>query len=264
MIERALIGCALAALIAGCAVTREDTADADAPEEAGGRAWTSPVGLDYTIRPTANEDSLCHNFEEAGEPALEPEEPIEAGCAADDFCGTARAKVKTSIVNAAVETFASVPDLLATLDTRVPNAPATQRAPEERRNVTVDALIYAAKAVEDHDFHLIVGTEPVEDGEVTFFNVEVSGLPRSGVHRTPLRAARDAYRAIFAGAVPGKRYATYDPPLPVRITGSLFYDTEHDSEIERGECSPIGTGICKPCTAWEIHPVTAIESLEQP
>ena len=50
-----------------------------------------------------------------------------------------------------------------------------------------------------------------------------------------------------------KRYVKFDPPIPVRVTGSLFWDIEHPPP------NTVGPTDRRPKTAWEIHPVTKIE-----
>lgn len=223
------------------------------PIESGPREWTSPGGRTYAILNSSDENSSCHAVEESGE-----SEPDEAGVETQSemYAGKARAKVKTTVSSQALEEPPfEIPELVGTIPDAIPDAPQTKRDSREDRNVTVDAYLYAAKRETDNDYHLIIGTSP--ETEPTFFNAEVSGLISSGASKSKLTAARAAYKAFFGGAVPTARYATYSPPIPVRITGSLFYDTEHN--LPQGECSVVGTGRCHPCTAWEVHPVTAIE-----
>jgi hypothetical protein len=40
----------------------------------------------------------------------------------------------------------------------------------------------------------------------------------------------------------------FDPPVHVRITGSLFWDGEHANQH-------VGPEGLQPDTAWEIHPI---------
>ena len=53
-------------------------------------------------------------------------------------------------------------------------------------------------------------------------------------------------------ALPEDGYDKYDPPIPVQIVGSLFFDVDH----QPGEVGPVGM---KPKTSWEIHPVSDIQ-----
>ncbi|MFY9824558.1 MAG: hypothetical protein WAM82_24490 [Thermoanaerobaculia bacterium] len=197
----------------------------------------------------------------------EPEaarEPIAAVSAlgapsSDNFRGTDRAGAKTSIVDGDPQTFDDVSalassGLLVDDDQMLHHDPAITRDSdarfdEEGHNVVVTAFLYASKKEGDNDFHCIIGAAP--DQTPVFFNVEVSGLPQ-GQFRQQLQDVRDAFKTFFAGQLPGTGYSKFDPPIPVRITGSLFYDIDH----KPGE---VGPAAFKPTTAWEIHPVSAIE-----
>ena len=122
---------------------------------------------------------------------------------------------------------------------------------EEQRNVTLVAYLVATKKETDNDFHMILAT--TADGAGPYLTAEVSGLPRMGTaaDKATLTAARQQYRVVMAGLVPGKNYKLVDPPLPITVTGSLFYDMDHLPGV-------VGTGSFKPDTSWEIHPVTSI------
>jgi hypothetical protein len=196
------------------------------------------------------------------EVAREPIAPAVPGLAApskDNFRGTDRAGAKTSLVDGEAETFADVDaltssGLLVADDQMLNHDPALTRQTDERvdeedHNVVVTAFLYASKKEGDNDFHCIIGAAP--DQTPVFFNVEVSGLSQ-GQFRQQLKGVRDAFKTFFADQLPGSGYSKFDPPIPVRITGSLFYDIDH----KPGEVGPSGF---KPTTAWEIHPVSAIE-----
>jgi hypothetical protein len=125
------------------------------------------------------------------------------------------------------------------------------RVAEEQGNVTVQAYLYATKKEADNDYHLILGTsDQPESG--SYMTAEVSGLPDSGSARTRLQVPRDAFKAFFSSSPIGTAYKKFNPPIPLRVTGSLFFDIDHRA----GAVGPTGF---KPQTAWEIHPVTAIE-----
>lgn len=179
------------------------------------------------------------------------------------FRGTARKKAKLSIADAPVEEYDSVAELYvgaAALprDSEmtakgISDSATSERVEEERRNIAVMSWLYAAKKEEDNDYHIIIGTEPGETPK-RFFNVELSGLPKSGQpFRNELKAARDEFESFLGNAAPSSSgYKKYNPPIPVIVTGSLFFDVSHAA----GKVGPSGM---KPASAWEIHPITDFE-----
>jgi hypothetical protein len=65
--------------------------------------------------------------------------------------------------------------------------------------------------------------------------MEVSGLPPAEADSfDTLKAARDAYKEFFGSDLPGTSYDFYDPPVPVEIGGSLFFDMSHASGSRPG------------------------------
>jgi hypothetical protein len=184
-----------------------------------------------------------------------------AAASPDNFHGTDRKAAKISISDGSTQTFS---DLAALLDSSlflpddqmvnhdppIPKTANSGRVEEEQHNVVVTAFLYASAKEPDNDFHCIVGTEPGQPPR--FLNVEVTGLPLSGPFRAQLKTVRDKFKEFFGQDLPGKGYSKFDPPIPVRISGSLFFDVDHPA----GAVGPTGL---KPTTAWEIHPVTDIE-----
>lgn len=177
----------------------------------------------------------------------------------DSFEGTDRRNAKLSLVDQPVEEFASVADLIADLprDAEMINrrppisrSPRSRRTAPEHRRVAFQAELRAAAKEGDNDFHLILCDEPLTD--LTCFNVEISGLPDGGRHRAALVAARNMFSALVGGVVPGNRYVKYNPAIPVRVEGALFYDISHPP----GGVGPQGL---RPSTSWEIHPVATLE-----
>ncbi len=86
--------------------------------------------------------------------------------------------------------------------------------------------------------------------------MEISGLPLSGPNREKLRAPRDAFKdfariSYGSGSFDKAGYLRFDRPTPVTITGSLFYDIDH----QPGVVGPVGW---RPRTTWEVHPITEI------
>jgi len=121
--------------------------------------------------------------------------------------------------------------------------------------VRVKAFLYAASREDDNDFHLIIGRDPAKTPE-TYMTAELSGLPPQNADSfTKLKAARDDYKAFFGNDVPGFTYDFYDPPIPVVIEGSLFFDMTHATGQHPG---PQSLKSRMP-TIWEIHPVSSIK-----
>jgi hypothetical protein len=200
------------------------------------------------------------------EPPVAPAEIMalaaERAAPADNiFHGTARRAAKLSIVDAATEQFDDVSVLINTLpdhETMAGNVDITtdadnDRVPEERRNVRVPAFLYAASMEGDNDFHLIIGRDPRQPQ--TYMTAEVSGLPpENGPSSATLSAARGAYLEFFGTGLPGATYDFYDPPIPLEIEGSLFWDASH---ARGGRPGPSKLRPHMP-VVWEIHPVTKI------
>ena len=88
--------------------------------------------------------------------------------------------------------------------------------------------------------------------------MELSGLPPQTSPSFPqLKAARDSFKNIFkklGGQMPGLTYDFYDPPIPVRIDGSLFFDMSHAKPPHPGPPSLKN----KMPTIWEVHPISKI------
>ncbi len=181
----------------------------------------------------------------------------------DNFRGTARKAAKTSIANAPVEVFADLRDLIATLPSTQAmvnhNPPITvssnsNRVAEEKRNVQLRVWLYAASRENDNDFHLIFGRSPGSLPKM-YMTMELSGLPpASSTHFNKLKAARDAYKNFFGNSLPGTSYQHYDPPIPVEIEGSLFFDMSHSTGSKPG---PQRLRNNMP-TIWEVHPISKI------
>ena len=181
----------------------------------------------------------------------------------DDFAGTARKAAKLSIAPAKTEIFGDLQSLLQTLPAKssmtkhtpkITTEANSKRVKEEDRNVRLRAFLYAASREADNDFHLIIGRDPASVPHV-YMNVEVSGLPPHGSQFfAPLQAVRKAYKDFFGQHLPGTSYDFYDPPIPVEIEGSLFFDMSHAQGEGPGPAS-LRKNIP---TIWEIHPVSKI------
>jgi hypothetical protein len=181
----------------------------------------------------------------------------------DTFAGTARAAAKLSISTAAIEAFNDIKDLIDTLPSKskmthhhppITTEANSGRVQEEERNVRVTAFLYAASREDDNDFHLIVGRDPSSDPPM-YMTMEVSGLPPSNAASfARLKAARDAYAGFFGNDLPGASYDFYDPPIPTRVEGPLFFDMSHATGRSPG---PPSLHDDMP-VIWEVHPISDI------
>jgi len=202
------------------------------------------------------------------EQAATGQETLDAALAtdapvSDNFEGTSRKATKLSIANAPVKQFSDLKNLIASLPLdsemidRVPKIKRTatsRRVKEEKRNVRLNVFLYAASREDDNDFHLILGRDPNLAPEM-YMTMELSGLPpKSSRSFAKLKATRDAFKAFFADDLPGTSYDFYDPPIPVCIEGSLFFDMSHSSGTIPG---PKSLKSRMP-TIWEVHPITKI------
>lgn len=176
------------------------------------------------------------------------------------FRGTARKAAKLSIANAQLEQFNDVNKLIATFPAhatmvkrKISTKANSNRVDVEKRNVKVKAFLYAASLEDDNDYHLIIGRDP--DKPAKYMTAEISGLPpNSSAAFDALSGARAAYFDFFGNGLPGTSYDFYDPPIPIEIEGSLFWDSSH---AKGGRPGP-ETLRPKMPVVWEIHPVTKI------
>jgi len=195
-------------------------------------------------------------------------DPLAAAAAAkpkgDNFKGTARKAAKLSIAGEQTEEFSDLQDLVASLPPEsqmtdhtptIKTGPKSNRVQEEKRNVKVRAFIYAASREDDNDFHLILGRDPQATGEL-YMTMELSGLPSSSSSSfSKLKAVRDTFKTFFndnLGGLPGVTYDFPDPPVPVEVEGSLFFDISHANGTRPG---PKSLKSRMP-VIWEVHPIT--------
>lgn len=181
----------------------------------------------------------------------------------DQFDGTARAAAKLSISTAATESFADIPDLIASLPAKsamVNHKPKimigadSERVEEEERNVQVKAFIYAISRENDNDFHLVVGRDPALRPPM-YITMEISGLPDEGDPSfARLKKVRDTFKSFFGTELPGATYDFYDPPIPIDVEGSLFFDMSHAHGQSPG---PPSLHPDMP-VIWEVHPISSI------
>jgi hypothetical protein len=184
--------------------------------------------------------------------------------AGDAFAGTSRKAAKLSIASATVKSFNDLRALIESLvadekmvnhKPKIKTTAASNRVTAENKNVRVKAFLYAASRENDNDFHLIIGRDPAKTPEL-YMTMELSGLPpEKSPAFAPLKATRDAYKAFFGADVPGFTYDFYDPPIPVVVEGSLFFDMSHATGTRPG---PQSLKSRMP-TIWEVHPISSIQ-----
>jgi hypothetical protein len=69
-----------------------------------------------------------------------------------------------------------------------------------------------------------------------------------------LKKTRDNYKSFFSNNLPGLTYDFYDPPIPMEVEGSMFFDMSHAEGSKPGPKSLRS----KIPTIWEIHPISKI------
>lgn len=185
----------------------------------------------------------------------------KAAPSGDNFKGTARKAAKISIADAPIRRNKEVRTLINSLpkddvmknrQPKIKTTATSDRVEEEKRNIRVKTFLYAASRENDNDFHLILGRDPSLTPEI-YMNMELSGLPpTTSPHFVKLKEARDAFKSFFGNDLPGTNYDFYDPPIPVLIEGSLFFDMSHASGQKPGPQSLRD----KIPTIWEVHPIT--------
>ena len=181
----------------------------------------------------------------------------------DNFAGQSRRAAKLSIAAAPTENFSDVSKLINSLPTvdsmvklRIPTTTNSNRVQQENRNVHVSGFLFAASREADNDFHLIVGRDPNATQEM-YMTMELSGLPPAGSPAfDPLNNARTAYKQFFDRQhLPGATYDFYQPPIPIQVEGSLFFDASHSTGQAPG---PPSLKSRMP-TIFEVHPITKIK-----
>jgi hypothetical protein len=85
--------------------------------------------------------------------------------------------------------------------------------------------------------------------------MELSGLPAaSSQHHAKLKATRNAYKDFFGNRIQDTTYDFYDPPIPIEVEGSLFWDASHATGSRPG---PDSLRPDMP-VVWEVHPISKI------
>jgi hypothetical protein len=187
------------------------------------------------------------------------ENVTNAATCATDFEGVDRAIAKTSFATATTYTYSTFSTFRNTLQTdafmrglNIPRNSNSNRVSQENRNAKFNAVyLYALKKEADRDFHLILGDANL----VSLLNCEASGFPATtGTAYTAIKAVKDAITARFGSNLCSQSsYLKFNPAVPITsMKGSLFFDVDHAA----GTVGPAGF---RPTTAWEIHPINAIQ-----
>lgn len=169
-----------------------------------------------------------------------------------------RAAAKTSFAAGAVQNFTSINSLFNPLPK---DAAMTQQFPAlvrksgntsprvalEKRNMKAPAWIYWVAKESDRDFHVILGSTAQLTSTTIFLNSEVSGLPQANPTKSPFPQRRAGIRAILANH--RNVNGLFVTPVPVTVSGSLFWDGEHRFP------NTVGPEGLQPTKAWEIHPI---------
>ena len=228
------------------------------PPQAGARSAATAGIANYRVLRTTQVDEYDTPVSRA---AVAPFSLAATG--GDTFQGTSRKAAKLSLSDAKMESFKDVAALLKTLPS-VPvmvklfppgsDGPTSQRVSQEKRNVHLQAFLYAASRENDNDFHLIIGCDPAVSPSV-YMTIEVSGLPPASSRSfSRLKGARDAFKNFFGAHLPAATYDFYDPPIPIEVEGSLFFDVKHAQGTRPG---PATLRPHMP-TIWEIHPISKL------
>jgi hypothetical protein len=185
----------------------------------------------------------------------------------DNFQGTSRRAAKISVADAKTEKFKDLADVIKSFmpdktmaKMKIPTDAKSNRVAEEKRNIKVEAFIYAASVEDDNDFHLIIGRDPDAGGAEVYMTMELSGLPpASSKSHAALKSARDAFKKFFAkffaNNLPGTSYDFYDPPIRIQVEGSTFFDASHAKGSKPGPQSLRP----KMPTVWEVHPISKMK-----
>lgn len=246
MTLRAAIAILLAAGLAACATTGRHDGDT-----------VTIAGKDYKLlHPVFPPDA-----EEIERRAFAAPPKCSKWAGEDVFAGCKRRIAKVNAVSQEyypLRHYSSIEGLRNTLvsdadmqELEIPSDPLSDRVSFENRNVSVDALLYAFSKEDDQDYHLILQDEGCKSDGCRM-NVEVSALMPSCKGQCALSVPRAAFeQQISGGAQPQSSYTVFDPPVPVHVEGSLFFDVDHKG----GTVGPMGH---RSSSSWEIHPVTAI------
>jgi hypothetical protein len=170
-----------------------------------------------------------------------------------------RTDAKTTMLTGTPKVYANVAEYLrgvgrapTAAQFRAMRASGASRTTREKRVVTLHAAIFAVLKEDDNDFHCILGDAAANGPYIT---AELSGLPRTG-DRSAFETPRVQLKSLIGpeGVRKALTSTYYQPPdpIPVVVTGTLFYDTKHATV---GPGKPVPR---KSSSKWEINPVHTI------
>ncbi len=195
----------------------------------------------------------------------------EFSCVTPVFAGKVRKFSKTVPHSGGrSKSFKSIADLLEWLPSdssmkfhtpKIESGENSQRVAEEQKNIILKKVfILAIYREEDNDFHVVLCDIPVYDGVAALFSAEVSGLPDaaqvSSSTMNELENVREAITNQLGDLNCGRIFMFKKGGMPVKVKGSLFFDVHHAGQVH-------GRQGLNPKSAWEIHPITKFEWLEE-
>jgi hypothetical protein len=263
----------IALFVAGCA--EQPTSNRSHERETVGGKAPSSIRKGEKIKYTLHQTDMIDAEKESEAPAKTNKPWKETALSAPHQCdrwgnsgdevfdGCSRRVAKITLLplsQYSEESFQSVAELrsalamdstMRSLTPPLTTNPDEDRVAQEQRNVSVTAYLFAVKSEDDRDFHVIIGDKDCNDGSC-FFNVEVSALP-PGCNDCDLVKVREGFRRDFLnGGTASAKYSLWESPVPVVVSGTIFYDMDHVG----GTVGPSGY---RPSTSWEIHPARVIE-----
>jgi hypothetical protein len=198
--------------------------------------------------------------EEREQSSLGPGEPdgAEDESVPDEFRGMYRGAARSSISQSDFERFDGIDSLLKTLHSdetmRARISKYTPRTQEEDRNVILSCYLHAVKKQISGDYSIVIGDAPGRTPWRTMM-CRLSSIPtRENPTMLFLKNVRTNLEKGLFGQVnlEAKAYRHFDPPVPIAITGSLYYNGLH-------EPGTMGPRSLKSETAWEIGPIISLE-----
>jgi hypothetical protein len=188
-------------------------------------------------------------------------------CKGNIFYGRERAYAKTHRSEGPTYVAETINDLLESelilpdIDMRKMNISLHEESrrtvPEEDRDVELDtAYIYGIYREPNNDYHIILGNGEMTLKKMRLISAIVSALPGDDIDPDLERVRKQIVERF--GDIPcgSDKWKPVEYPIPVKITGSLFFDLSHLPGIA-------GFGEFRPKTSWQIRPVTHLEFVKE-
>ena len=173
----------------------------------------------------------------------------------DKFAGTERKAAKLSISTAAIENFADISSLLASLpkkDRRACPKPPGRSAFRRSSATSGCALLYAASR--EPTTTSTSSSVTIRQPPSKMMTMEISGCRPPPARPSPPEGRPERLQGLLQRRSAGPRL-DHDPKrIPVEIEGSLFFDASHDTG------TPPGPKKLRPFMPriWEVHPISKI------